>query len=75
MTPRQRKLRAQIGAYALHAMGKTSTTAARAAFLGKFAAQVDPDGTLSPEERAHRAEAAKKLYFARLRLKASKSAP
>lgn len=37
MTPAQRKLRAKIAATAKHAQGKSDTSAARAAFLAKFA--------------------------------------
>ena len=71
MTPAQRSLRARIGAFALHAAGGTSTAAGTAAFLDRFARQVDPDGTLAPEERARRATYARKAYFSKLALKAS----
>ena len=39
------------------------TAPARAAFLDRFARQVDPDGVLSPADRARRAEHARKAYF------------
>jgi hypothetical protein len=45
------------------------TAPARAAMLAKFEAQVDPDGTLDPAERAIRAEHARKAYFTRLSLR------
>lgn len=61
------KIRAgRLGAYALHARGGTTTEAARAAFLTRFEAEVDPDGTLPPDERARRAMFAKKAYYIRL---------
>lgn len=41
--------------------------------LAKFEAQVDPDGSLSPEERHLRAENARKAHFARLALKSARS--
>ncbi|MGH9151355.1 MAG: hypothetical protein ACRD03_02890 [Acidimicrobiales bacterium] len=45
------------------------TAKARAAFMAGFERQVDPDGVLSPDERARRAEHAKKAHFARLATK------
>lgn len=42
------------------------TRPARAAFLARFEREVDPDGTLSPAERARRAEHAKRAYMLRL---------
>jgi hypothetical protein len=49
------------------------TAPARHAFLAQFEHQVDPEGTLLPAERARRAEAARKLYFARLALKSAQA--
>ena len=46
MTPAQRRLRARIAATAKVAQGKTDTSAARAAFLAKFADEPDPDAAL-----------------------------
>ena len=68
MTPEQRILRARIGAYSLHAQGRTNTGPARAAFLAKFEAEVDPDNKLPPQERQRRAAAARKAHFAKLAL-------
>lgn len=42
------------------------TAPARRAFLDRFERQVDPDGVLSPAQRAQRAESARKAYFAGL---------
>ncbi|WP_232110599.1 hypothetical protein [Nocardia wallacei] len=39
----------------------------------KFEHEVDPHGALSPEERARRAEHARKAHFARLALKSAQA--
>ncbi|EYR62998.1 hypothetical protein N866_03795 [Actinotalea ferrariae CF5-4] len=49
------------------------TAPARAALMAKFERQVDPDGTLPPDERARRAEHARKAHFARLALKSARA--
>lgn len=46
-----------------------ATAPARAVFLSRFERQVDPDGVLSPTERARRAEHARKAYFSQLAAK------
>ena len=70
-SPAQRALRARMAAHRLHA-GITDpaahTAPARAAFLGRFEREVDPDGLLDRRERARRAEHARKAYFLRLAL-------
>ena len=71
LTPEQRTLRSRMGAGSLHAQGKTNTAAARAKFLERFEREVDPQGELSPAERARRAEHARKAYFAGLAYKSS----
>jgi hypothetical protein len=43
------------------------TRPARQAFLHRFERQVDPDGKLSPDERARRAEHALRAYMLQLR--------
>ena len=73
LTAAQRTLRARIAAYALHAQGGTSTKSGTSAFLARFDAQVDPDSTLTPEERARRAEHARKAYMATLALRSSRA--
>ena len=50
-----------------------ATQAARSAFLSRFEEQVDPDRQLVPEERARRAESARKAYFQRLALASAKA--
>ena len=57
----------------MHAQGRTSTKAGTTAFLARFDRQVDPDGTLPPDERARRAAHARKSYMATLALKASRA--
>ena len=73
--PKEMARRGRIGAYRLHATHspKETTKAAREAFMARFEREVDPDGTLSPEERARRAEAARKAYFAQLAYKSAKA--
>lgn len=73
MTPAERSQRARIAAYTLHSKydSRQITRSARAAFLGRFEVQVDPDGVLPVAERQRRAEAAKKAYFARLAQKSA----
>jgi hypothetical protein len=41
--------------------------------MAKFEREVDPDGVLLPDERARRAEHARKAHFARLSLRSAKS--
>jgi len=72
LTPKQRSLRARIGAYSLHAQGGTNTAPASAAFLSRFEREVDPDGTLTPDERVRRARLARKAYMSRLALRSSR---
>ncbi len=75
LTPKERSLRARIGAHALHAAHnpKETTSKGRAAFLARFEKEVDPDGTLPMDERRRRAEHARKKYFATLALKSARS--
>jgi hypothetical protein len=72
--PAEMALRGRIGAYRLHATHdpRETTAPARSAFLARFEREVDPDGSLSPQERQRRALAARKAYFARLALKSAK---
>jgi hypothetical protein len=52
---------------------KARTAAGRAAFLDRFEREVDPDGTLAPEERARRAENARRAYFYALALRSAQA--
>lgn len=47
------------------------TAPGRRAAMERFERQVDPDGKLPPEERARRAESARKAYFAKLALRSA----
>ncbi len=71
MDPVEASLRGRIGAYRLHATHdpRETTVKARAAFMARFEAEVDPEGVLPLGERQRRAEAARRAYFARLALK------
>lgn len=64
----------RIGAAALHATHdpKETTAKARATFLASFEHQVDPDGVLPPQERARRAEQARRAHFLRMAAKSAK---
>jgi hypothetical protein len=75
LTPEQRTLRAQIGAHAMHAShdSREITAPARAAFRNSFERQVDPDGVLSPDERARRTAHALKSHMYALALKSAKA--
>ena len=75
MNQLEASLRARKAAYSLHARydGREITAGARAAFLGRFERQVDPDLLLTPEERQRRALYARKAYMTGLALKSSRA--
>ena len=75
LTPAERTLRARLAAHAMHARhdARQTTANGRAAFLARFEAEVDPDGTLAPKERRRRAEHARRAYFTRLALASAKA--
>lgn len=50
-----------------------ATQAARDAMARKFEDQVDPDRTLPADERAKRADSARRAHYQRLALKSAKS--
>jgi hypothetical protein len=56
----------RLGALAVHASGKTNTRPARAAWLARPAAEVDPDGTCTDEERERRVQYALRARMIRL---------
>ncbi|HET6920509.1 MAG TPA: hypothetical protein VFI46_13735 [Jiangellaceae bacterium] len=75
-SPADRTLIARIGAH--ESWARTPDRAARtapgrAAFFDRFEREVDPDGVLTPAERARRAEHARKAYFAGLALKSAQA--
>lgn len=71
--------RSQIARIAVHtSWAKTEDRTARTApgtraSMARFEKQVDPEGRLSPEERAKRAENAKKAWFIALGRKSAKA--
>ena len=72
----KRVLQARMAAHALHARVEdpaAHTAPAREVFLSRFEREVDPEGVLEPQERARRAEHAKKAYFLRLAAASSKA--
>ena len=76
LTAAQRSLRARLAAY--RSWERTTNAAARTAparraALARFDRQVDPEGVLSPEERARRATAAMRAYFTALALRSSRA--
>jgi hypothetical protein len=76
LTPAERALRARIAVHTSWAntTDRSARTApGRKAFRDRFEKQVDPDGVLSPAERARRAEQAMKAYMAQLAFKSAKA--
>lgn len=76
LTPEQRSLRSSIAAYTRWSRTDDTTKAtapARKAFMARFERAVDPEGTLSPDDRARRAEAAMKAHFKAMALASSKN--
>ena len=76
LTPEQRVLRARMAAYARIAKYGPDETVRKAheANATRFERQVGPNNELAPEERARRAEAARKSYMTGLALKRSQVA-
>lgn len=76
LSPSERSLRGQIAAHESWARTEdrsARTAKARKAMLDKFEHDVDPDGVLTPAERAKRAESKRKAHFKRLALKSAAS--
>lgn len=76
MTPAQRRLRAQIAANTRWSNTPDRSAAsanARAALMGRWEKQVDPDGVLSPAERARLAVNACNAHCQRMALKSATS--
>lgn len=71
MTPEERTARAKLGAHtswANTADPTARTEAGRRAAEMRFEKQADPDGVLTPQERARRAEHLRKAFYARMQL-------
>lgn len=75
-SPTERSLAARIAAHEKWAQAPDATAAtapARAAFLDRFEREVDPEGALTPQERARRAKHARAAYFSRLALRSAQA--
>ena len=76
LTPELRSLRSSIAAHESWARTEdrsARTANARRAALDKFEREVDPDGKLSPSERAKRAEHKRRAHFQRMALKSAQA--
>jgi hypothetical protein len=75
MTPAERRLSAKAASNARWAKqdGTRQGLILRAGFDAKFEREVDPDGVLSPQERARRAANAKKAHMQRLAIKSAQA--
>jgi len=75
LTASQRVQRARIAAYAQKVAHdpRETTKAGTAAFLEKFAVEIDPEHELPEAERQRRAIAARKQYMAQLAFQSSRS--
>lgn len=76
LTPTERTLRARVASHESWANTDDRTARTepgRQAFFARFERQVDPDGTLPPDERAKRAESARKAHFSRLAFESAKA--
>lgn len=72
----ERSLLGRIGAYTRWANTEDrymATRAMREGLYAKFEREVDPEGQLSPQERAKRAEFARKAFYQRLALKSAQA--
>lgn len=72
LSPEERQARARLGGLTTAARGNVNTATARLAFEKKFETQADPEGVLSDSERAKRAEALRRLHYARIQMLALK---
>lgn len=76
LTANERALRARLGGltrWSTVSDRSAATQPGRSAFDARFEREVDPDSTLPLQERALRAEAARKAYFTKLALKSATS--
>jgi hypothetical protein len=75
-TPGDRALVARLAAHESWARTEdrqARTAPARQAFLGRFEAEVDPEGVLPPQERARRAESARQAHMTRMALRSAQA--
>ena len=71
MTPAERSLRSRLGGLTTAARGHVNTAPARSAFAARFYDSIPED--VPADERNRRAEAARRLYFARLAYKSART--
>lgn len=74
--PEVRSMSARIAAnsrWAREFFLREATAAARRGFYRRFEREVDPDGVLTPEERAKRVGNAVSAYFTRMALRSAES--
>lgn len=74
--PTTAHLRAQVAAHTRWSTVNdraAATAAARKAAFDRFEREVDPEGVLTPVERAKRAENARRAHFARMALASAKA--
>lgn len=75
-TPAERRLHASMASNVRWSRVDDRTAATepmRRAFLERFERDVDPDGVLSPAERARRADNARSAHYAALALKSAQA--
>lgn len=68
-TTAQRRAWGRIGALKLHGTGKTNTAPARQALAEKWERLADPQGVLTPEIRAKRADMLRRAHLLEASLK------
>src|SRR4051812_46318107 len=76
MTPEERRARAKVAAHTSWANTRdrsARTARARAGLEAKFEREADPEGVLSPRQRAERADSLRKAHYARMALAAAKA--
>lgn len=76
LTPKERSIRASVAVHTSWANTtdpSARTAPGRKAAMERFEKQVDPDGVLPPEERARRAEHARKAHYQRMALASAKA--
>lgn len=75
LSPSERRLRAQLAAHARWSREDRGAASARQrrVILRRFENEVDPDGKLSPDERAKRANNAMQSHMSKLALASSRA--
>lgn len=77
LSPTEKRLRGRIGGLRVMALNDSAVIAARAragqteSLNAQLLAEIDPDGSLSPEERARRLAFARRAHYTALALKSA----